>query len=343
MKTALFLSFLTITMGILNAQVVNIPDTNFKNKLLQANSSNTIAQNLSGSYFKIDSNNDGQIQSSEAQQVSYLDVKNSNISSLTGINNFTSLVTLNCKLNRLTSLDVRGISNLGVLYCDNNTLSSLLVSGLSNLVYLYCQNNLNLTTINLTGLNKLILLECFVNKITTLDFSETPKLQTLSCNNNSLSSLNISGLQYLSTLNCSNNQLTSFNLKNGNNAAITMMTAQNNPNLTCIQVDNVTNANSYSGWTKDTTASYSTDCSATMSTVDISKNQVLLFPNPTKDILYLSEPLTDIQILEMSGKAVSSAKEKSSTINTEKLIKGNYLITGKDQNGNTMTQKFIKE
>lgn len=58
-----------------NSQIVNIPDANLKTKLLLANntSGHQIAKNLNGDYFKIDSNNDGEIQFSEALQVLTLD------------------------------------------------------------------------------------------------------------------------------------------------------------------------------------------------------------------------------------------------------------------------------
>jgi len=62
-------------------------------------------------------------------------------------------------------------------------------------------------------------------------------------------------------LNCVYNLLTSLNVKNGNNVNFTGFDARNNPNLTCIQVDNV--PWSKTNWTnKDATARYSTDCNA---------------------------------------------------------------------------------
>ena len=51
----LLLAFAIFTSA--NAQIINFPDANFKAKLLAASSSNTIATNLSGAYFRIDVNN----------------------------------------------------------------------------------------------------------------------------------------------------------------------------------------------------------------------------------------------------------------------------------------------
>ena len=46
----------------MNDQIVNIPDANFKNILLNSNPTISIAENLTGNYFKIDANSDGEIQ-----------------------------------------------------------------------------------------------------------------------------------------------------------------------------------------------------------------------------------------------------------------------------------------
>lgn len=108
--------------GIGFAQNVNIPDANFKVKLLEANTTNTIAKNMLGVYFKIDSNLDGEIQITEALEVSYLDVNNSNIFNLTGIENFTNIVTLYCYTNAISTLDVSNLSLMQNLDCVENPL-----------------------------------------------------------------------------------------------------------------------------------------------------------------------------------------------------------------------------
>ena len=132
MKKLYFLFFLTIGF-FTNAQIVNIPDTDFKLKLLSASPTNLLAKDLNGNYFKIDSNNDSQIQISEAQQVSYLDVTFSSIDDLSGIENFTNLLYLKIDNNYLTSIEVSSLINLIHLSCTNNSLTSLNVSTLTNL------------------------------------------------------------------------------------------------------------------------------------------------------------------------------------------------------------------
>jgi hypothetical protein len=111
MKKLYTLLFITLIGFIGNAQIVNIPDANFKAKLLTANTTNQIAStqtpSLSGnvtSYNSIDTNNDGEIQVSEALAIKWLKVNASVIADLTGIQSFSNLMSLNCATNQLTNL-----------------------------------------------------------------------------------------------------------------------------------------------------------------------------------------------------------------------------------------------
>jgi hypothetical protein len=63
-----YLYLLLLLSGFSYAQIVTIPDANFKAKLLEASPTNVIAYN-NGGYIKIDVNNDGEIQQSEALNV----------------------------------------------------------------------------------------------------------------------------------------------------------------------------------------------------------------------------------------------------------------------------------
>ena len=84
MKKLYFLFFLTIGF-LANAQIVNIPDANFKAKLLAASPTNTIASTQTPAgptggmsvYHTIDTNGDGEIQVTEAQAIKYLNVGSS--------------------------------------------------------------------------------------------------------------------------------------------------------------------------------------------------------------------------------------------------------------------------
>lgn len=88
---------------------------------------------------------------------------------------------------------------------------------------------------------------------------------------------------------------------------------------------------------------YKLDLSSSLSTQENQKPTLKLYPNPTKSTLNFSEELSEIKIVDMSGKQVSATTSKTKTINVEKLPKGNYLLTAKNKNGKTVTEKFIKD
>ena len=114
---------------------------------------------------------------------------------------------------------------------------------------------------------------CNNNNLTNLNVSHNTALTYFGCSFNSISRLDISHNTALTYLNCGSNSLTSLNLKNGNNANLTYLIADKNPNLSCIQVDNVANSNGYPSWLKDAGASYSTNCNPctpTTSTTNLS-------------------------------------------------------------------------
>jgi Leucine-rich repeat (LRR) protein len=208
------------------AQIVNIPDANFKAKLLQASPSNQIAStqtpNASGNvttYIKIDTNNDGEIQVSEALAIKWLSVRISSISDLTGIESFTNLISLSCRHNSLTVLNISSLLNLKFLYCYDNQLTSLNMTGLTNLQYIGCYNNL-LTSLNVTGLTNLQHLDCSGNLLPSLNVSGLTNLQQLYCSSNQLPSLNVSGLTNLLWLECIYNQLTNLNVSGLTNLQI---------------------------------------------------------------------------------------------------------------------------
>lgn len=107
------------------AQIVNIPDMNFKNALLDSLCVDTNGDDLGDA--DADINNDGEIQVSEAIAVTALIVSNDSIQSLAGIEYFSQLTILNCESNQLTTLDLNGLSNLQFLDCSNNQLITLFI------------------------------------------------------------------------------------------------------------------------------------------------------------------------------------------------------------------------
>jgi hypothetical protein len=220
--------FLMLNMAYVSfAQVTLIPDANFEQRLID----------MGYDVGPID----GSVPTANISGVTSLVVPLSNISDMTGIEDFIALENLDCIGNPITSLDLSSNTALIDLYTGNNTISTLIVS-----------NNLNLETLVCTG-----------HQLSSLNLANNTALKTLTCNTGILSSLDLSSNTALESLNCDNNVLTSLDLKNSNNNLLTTMSAINN-SMTCVQVDDESAANSgsgvYGGWTVDNSVTYSESC-----------------------------------------------------------------------------------
>ena len=124
----IYLLFTALFCGFLHAQIINFPDANFKAKLLQANTTNGIALNMSEQPVAIDANNNGEIEVSEAQTIKALIVDNSGISTLDGISNFTNLKWLRCANNLLTEITIDDSIQIQQLLASNNAISAISVN-----------------------------------------------------------------------------------------------------------------------------------------------------------------------------------------------------------------------
>ena len=234
-KYLLILFFIT---AFTQAQIVNIPDAEFKNALVNTNCVDTNGDGIGDS--DADLNDDGEIQVSEAEAVLWLDVNDKDIASLEGIERFTSLEYLNCSWNDLTTLDVTQNPSLQDLNCSNNYyLTSLNVTQNPNLEYLNCSRD-DLISLDLTANVNLIYLDCSWNALTNLDVTQNPNLEYLDCSRiNSLTSLDFAQNLNLVEVNCLQNSLTSLDFTQTPNLVIlicglndlTSLNITQNPNL----------------------------------------------------------------------------------------------------------------
>ena len=382
---------------------ISIPDANFKTYLLGNSSINT--------------NGDTEIQCSEASAFTDdFQLYNLNISDLTGIEAFTSLTELYFSNNNISSLDLSANIALTAIRSSQNPITSL----------------------DLSNHTALTLLECQSNSLTTLNLANNINLTTLKADDNTITSLDLSNQTALTSFNCSNNSLTSLNLANGNNTNLFQIQANNNPNLTCITVDDATysttNWVSFS-YTFDTQTSFSTNCSTTLVSsitvqgqggvstivtpagtlqmqatvlpanaddatytwsvvngtgsasidanglltaatdgtvtvtatandasgetanmivtisnqsvgIDIATaNTINIYPNPVQNELFIdfeNEQITEINILDVSGKIVKSLNDNTNSIDVSNLTEGIYLLKVRTENGSS-TAKFIKK
>lgn len=235
------ITLIAITSG--KSQNVNIPDENFKAYLLGNSNINT--------------NGDTEIQLSEANFYDgIINCSDRNITDITGIEDFIALTDLRCSNNMLTKINISKNTSLNTLFIFNNQLTEIDVSKNTKLTGLIVSNN-QLTNLDVTKNVNLIFLGTGKNELTDLNLSTNIALESLGCQNNQLISLDLRNNTFLIDLFCENNQLTSLDISNGNNNNIPPLgfSAENNPNLSCISVDD--EFTPPSTWTKDENARYS--------------------------------------------------------------------------------------
>ncbi len=186
--------------GIMTGQIVNIPDANFKTALL------AIA----------DTNNDGEIQVSEAEALQIMDVQSQNIASMEGIQSFINLTSLNCIANDINELDLTQNVSLIDLRCGSNDLTELDLSQNVNLVNFDCGGTL-ISNFDFThNLNLVSIYIYFNNLVTSLDVSLNQALEELNYSNGVLTSL-ITQNPNLRSLVCTSNQLETIDISQNPN------------------------------------------------------------------------------------------------------------------------------
>jgi len=414
MKTLLTVIF-SFTILFLSAQIVNIPDINFKNTLLEHDP-------------VIDTNGDGEIQVSEAESFTAdMNLVNKNISNLVGIESFINLLVLECGTNSLESLDVSMLKSLsyldcrnnelmslflpdciGYLWCYGNNLTSLDVSNKIDLYELNCSSNdlielnvydcsaltqitcegndltyidlsntpslfaLNATQCNIASIdvsNLPNLIELYLgenylseidisnnlylhglglsyNNLTELDVSNNPYLEMFWCNHNQISSLDLSSHEMLYNFRCSNNELEFLDLRTGHNIDIGSFGAENNPDLTCIYVDDAEWSNDNWTYIDDNSNFVETEaqCAEIMPVNDIVDETNTIYPNPFNNYLEVNsfeDKNIQIELFDILGNKVLTTTNR--TIDTSIIPTAFYIIRITLEDGLIHTEKLFKE
>ena len=168
---------------------------------------------------------DGKLTDSEIAGVDTIIIKNFDVTTLKGIEYFTSLKTLYCFGNEIESLDLSKNTALEKLNCDGNELTSLDLGNQKALIELSCSNN-HLTSLVLGDNTAIKTLSCSQNQLTSLDVGMLTDLTDLRCYNNKLETLNVSNNTRLTNLDCYGNKLT--NLDVSNNIDLRTLSCDNN-------------------------------------------------------------------------------------------------------------------
>lgn len=211
MKHIYLFLLLNLTLTFSQAQIVNIPDANFKSKLLNH-------------FPVIDTNNDNEIQISEAEiyggDLKLLNSSNTldsyKIIDMTGIEAFINIDKLSLKYNLVNNIDLS--NNKKLTYFDGayNELSSLDLSYNTLLTFLDIESN-SFNNIDLTFNKALINLNIGKNNFTDIDLAGFEALTYLYIHDNNFSSYSIENFELLKLFSCSGNSLDQLDVSNNIN------------------------------------------------------------------------------------------------------------------------------
>lgn len=200
------------------AQIVNIPDANFKSYLL--NYGNVTIPDGNG--FIIDINGDGEIQIAEAQVITSLYISDNNqtqFGALEGIRSFTNLESLIIESTHAAEIDISGLSNLTYLSISDTGLNTLNIDGLTDLRSCYLKN-IEIEALDFSNSPNLVTLHLLnLNSVTSVGMGYNESFNYLYAVSSSLTHLDLSGCPNLRGGRCNFNLDHSdiyLNLKNGN-------------------------------------------------------------------------------------------------------------------------------
>ncbi|MFK7833559.1 MAG: T9SS type A sorting domain-containing protein [Winogradskyella sp.] len=224
---------------------------------------------------------DNQVLTANIEHILNLNVNNEGISDLTGIQDFKSLIELDCSGNYLETLDVSNMAFLERLNCSSNFLMTndindanglLNTTGTTALKALFCANN-NLNNLDTSQNTNLEVLDCADNNLSELTINNNAFLRILNCSNNGLMSLDISSNPSLETVNSDSNQLTEVITLATNNTTLTHLSCANNdlPNLLVANYEALTNLNA----SANDLTQLNVTSNSNLSTLSVSNNELI--------------------------------------------------------------------
>lgn len=205
------LAFFCLVGWLSNAQTITFADPAFKEALLMG------VYDIDSQSIDIDTNNDDEIQISEAQLAYGITLYGSGVTNLGGIEHFTNLRNFTALYEGMISVDLSMLPDLRYISLEQTAVSSLYFNG-ATIRGLWLQNN-NLSSFdtsplagntNFTGLNLAF------NQLTSIDLAplqSCTNLASLRLNDNQLAAVNwapLAGNTNITEINLASNEIAAF-------------------------------------------------------------------------------------------------------------------------------------
>jgi Leucine-rich repeat (LRR) protein len=187
----------------------------------------------------------------------------------------------------------------------------------------------------------LVSLDATENQIEQIDFSKNSALTELDLANNKLTDLDLSNNKLVTDLYLENNSLTTLNLKNGKNNLLDNNSVDftANPDLTCIQVDNITYSTTNWADKKDVVANYNLDCNTFTTIPDVNfENKLIALGIDTdrKSGKVLTERISSLTSLDVSSSDIADLGGIQDFITLNAFACNNNKLTALDVSKNVL-------
>ena len=303
-------------------QGIDIADAKFKQYLIE----------------NFDTDGDGNISTVEAEAVTEMNCSGKDIESLSGLEFFINLETLNCNNNLLTGIDLSKNILLTTFSCDSNMIDSLGLAKNVLLKTLSCSTN-ELTKLDITNNTGLAEFNCSSNKLTEIDISKNTSLIMIDCSNNELTDLDISISRALTSLICSGNNLTVLDVSK--NTSLLKLDSRDNKSLEKISLAKNQTIPDLLYDESTTVLEYPSEEKKLVSIPDLKfKAYLVEFFDTDKDGEISENEALEVKEIRCDNKGISSMTGLSSFINLEILSCGRNEISTIDISGNLKLKEF---
>ncbi len=237
--------------------------------------------------------------------------------------NINSITSLAINDKNISSIEgIEDFTMLEYLNCEHNVINEFDLSYNASLEYLFCSGN-NLTSINVEINTNLKLLNCAGNPVIFLDLSNNTSLETIDCIG--------TNVQYI-------------DIRNGNNENISTFYAINNPNLSCIYVDDSSASFLPFWWIDENTHFVETELACESIGVDeLNSATINLYPNPTNKSFIVQglNNIIEISIFNLNGSLIKyNLIDNNGIYILENIESGVYFVKIKTPN-NYLVEKLI--
>lgn len=281
------------------------------------------------------------------------------------------LTTLSVSNNQLNSIEVSGLTGLRALKIDGNDVGTIDISGQKDLLLFYAQDNQignnfdfhynpyvtriiisnnSIRRIDITSNSDVKYLDCSGNLLEELNLSNNDSIGYVDCSNNHLTGLNLTSNHIVTDLYCNNNVLTSLDLRNRRSGWLVNFDAKDNPDLSCIYVDDPdwSNANWSSGINgNEHFVADEAECSATSVDENINDN-LNIYPVPVTNVLHVNAGLQkhiDVYLYDNLGQKIDSKSSDVGMVefNMSSMPTASYIVKIVVDNTEIINRLIIKK